>query len=361
MAEQEVMLMKGNEAIARAAIRCGADGFFGYPITPQSEIIETLSLEKPWETTGMVVLQAESEVASINMVYGGAGAGKKVFTSSSSPGVALMQEGITYMAGAEIPGVIVNVQRGGPGLGTIQPSQGDYNQATRGGGNGDYKVIVLAPASVQEMADFMPLAFDLAFKYRNPAMLLSDGVIGQMMEKVILPPFTPRRTEEEIKQQCPWATFGRTLGRQPNILTSLELSPVEMEKRNLHFQAKYKEITEKEVRYEMIDCDDADYIIVSFGSAARLGQKAIEIARAEGLKVGLFRPITLWPFPSKAIAELAKGKKGILVSEINAGQMVDDVRLAINGALPVEYFGRLGGIVPEPEEIVEALKDKIIK
>jgi 2-oxoglutarate ferredoxin oxidoreductase subunit alpha len=255
----------------------------------------------------------------------------------------------------------VNVQRGGPGLGTIQPSQGDYNQATRGGGNGDYKVIVLAPASVQEMADFMPLAFDLAFKYRNPAMLLSDGVIGQMMEKVILPPFTPRRTEEEIKQQCPWATFGRTLGRQPNILTSLELSPVEMEKRNLHFQAKYKEITEKEVRYEMIDCDDADYIIVSFGSAARLGQKAIEIARAEGLKVGLFRPITLWPFPSKAIAELAKGKKGILVSEINAGQMVDDVRLAINGALPVEYFGRLGGIVPEPEEIVEALKDKIIK
>ncbi len=361
MAEQEVMLMKGNEAIARAAIRCGADGFFGYPITPQSEIIETLSLEKPWETTGMVVLQAESEVASINMVYGGAGAGKKVFTSSSSPGVALMQEGITYMAGAEIPGVIVNVQRGGPGLGTIQPSQGDYNQATRGGGNGDYKVIVLAPASVQEMADFMPLAFDLAFKYRNPAMLLSDGVIGQMMEKVILPPFTPRRTEEEIKQQCPWATFGRTLGRQPNILTSLELSPVEMEKRNLHFQAKYKEITEKEVRYEMIDCDDADYVIVSFGSAARLGQKAIEIARAEGLKVGLFRPITLWPFPSKAIAELAKGKKGILVSEINAGQMVDDVRLAINGALPVEYFGRLGGIVPEPEEIVEALKDKIIK
>jgi len=361
MANQEVTLMKGNEAIAHACIRCGADGFFGYPITPQSEIIETLALLKPWETSGMVVLQAESEVAAINMVYGGAGAGKKVFTSSSSPGVALMQEGITYMAGAEIPGVIVNVQRGGPGLGTIQPSQGDYNQATRGGGNGDYKVIVLAPASVQEMADFMPLAFDLAFKYRNPAMLLSDGVIGQMMEKVILPPFTPRRTEEEIKQQCPWATFGRTLGRQPNILTSLELSPVEMEKRNLHFQAKYKEITEKEVRYEMIDCDDADYVIVSFGSAARLGQKAIEIARAEGLKVGLFRPITLWPFPSKAIAELAKGKKGILVSEINAGQMVDDVRLAINGALPVEYFGRLGGIVPEPEEIVEALKDKIIK
>jgi 2-oxoglutarate ferredoxin oxidoreductase subunit alpha len=361
MAEQEVMLMKGNEAIARAAIRYGVDGFFGYPITPQSEIIETLSLEKPWETTGMVVLQAESEVASINMVYGGAGAGKRVFTSSSSPGVALMQEGITYMAGAELPGVIVNVQRGGPGLGTIQPSQGDYFQATRGGGNGDYNVIVLAPASVQEMADFMGLAFDLAFKYRNPAMLLSDGVIGQMMEKVVLPPYRPRRTEEEIRRECPWASIGRTSDRKPNVITSLELSPVVMEQRNLHFQAKYAEIREKEVRYESMQCEDADYIIVSFGSAARIGQKAIEIAREEGIKVGLFRPITLWPFPSKAIAEMAKGKKGILVSEINAGQMVQDVRLAINGELPVEYFGRLGGIVPEPEEIVEALRSLLIK
>lgn len=353
--------MKGNEAIARAAIRYGVDGFFGYPITPQSEIIETLSLEKPWETTGMVVLQAESEVASINMVYGGAGAGKRVFTSSSSPGVALMQEGITYMAGAELPGVIVNVQRGGPGLGTIQPSQGDYFQATRGGGNGDYNVIVLAPASVQEMADFMGLAFDLAFKYRNPAMLLSDGVIGQMMEKVVLPPYRPRRTEEEIRRECPWASIGRTPDRKPNVITSLELSPVVMEQRNLHFQAKYAEIREKEVRYESMQCEDADYIIVSFGSAARIGQKAIEIAREEGIKVGLFRPITLWPFPSKAIAEMAKGKKGILVSEINAGQMVQDVRLAINGELPVEYFGRLGGIVPEPEEIVEALRSLLIK
>lgn len=353
--------MKGNEAIARAAIRYGVDGFFGYPITPQSEIIETLSLEKPWETTGMVVLQAESEVASINMVYGGAGAGKRVFTSSSSPGVALMQEGITYMAGAELPGVIVNVQRGGPGLGTIQPSQGDYFQATRGGGNGDYNVIVLAPASVQEMADFMGLAFDLAFKYRNPAMLLSDGVIGQMMEKVVLPPYRPRRTEEEIRRECPWASIGRTSDRKPNVITSLELSPVVMEQRNLHFQAKYAEIREKEVRYESMQCEDADYIIVSFGSAARIGQKAIEIAREEGIKVGLFRPITLWPFPSKAIAEMAKGKKGILVSEINAGQMVQDVRLAINGELPVEYFGRLGGIVPEPEEIVEALRSLLIK
>ena len=360
MAEQEVTLMKGNEAIARAAIRCGVDGFFGYPITPQSEIIETLALDKPWETTGMVVLQAESEVAAINMVHGAAGAGKRAFTSSSSPGVALMQEGISFMAGSEIPGVVVNVQRGGPGLGTIQPSQSDYFQATKGGGNGDYNVIVLAPASVQEMADFVDLAFELAFKYRNPAMILSDGVIGQMMEKVVLPPYKPRRTEEEIRKECPWATMGRTRDRQPNILTSLELKPEAMEKHNLHLQEKYRKIEETEVRYETIDCDDAEYIIVAFGSAARIAQKAIELARAEGIKVGLFRPITLWPFPKNEIRQLACGKKGILVAEINAGQMVDDVRLAINGEERVEYFGRLGGIVPEPNEIVEALKNKLM-
>lgn len=361
MAEQEVVLMKGNEAIANAAIRCGADAFFGYPITPQSEIIETLALLKPWETTGMVVVQAESEVSSINMVYGGAGAGKRVLTTSSSPGIALMQEGISYMAGAEIPGVIVNVQRGGPGLGTIQPSQSDYFQATRGGGNGDYNVIVLAPNSVQEMADFVDLAFELAFKYRNPVMILSDGVIGQMMEKVVLPPFKPRRTEEEVRKECPWATMGRTKDRDPNILTSLELKPEVMELRNIHLQEKYQTIRDNEVRYEAQQCDDADYIIVSFGSAARIGEKAVELARAEGIKVGLFRPITLWPFPSKEIAAAAKGKKGILVSEINAGQMIQDVKLAVNGALPVEHFGRLGGIVPDPEEIVNVLKDKLMR
>ena len=360
MAEQEVTLMKGNEAIARAAIRCGVDGFFGYPITPQSEIIETLSLDKPWETTGMVVLQAESEVAAINMVHGAAGAGKRAFTTSSSPGVALMQEGITYMAGAEIPGVIVNVQRGGPGLGTIQPSQSDYFQATRGGGNGDYNVIVIAPSSVQEMADFVELAFDLAFKYRNPAMILSDGVIGQMMERVVLPPYKPRRTEEEIRKECPWATMGRTKDRQPNIHTSLSLYPEVMEKHNIHLQEKYQQIKDNEVRYELQQCDDADYIIVAFGSAARLAQKAIDMARAEGVKVGLLRPITLWPFPSKAISEVAEGKKGILVTEMNAGQMIQDVRLAINGALPVEHFGRMGGMVPEPIEIVNALKEKLM-
>ena len=299
MAEQEVVLMKGNEAIAHAAIRCGCDGYFGYPITPQSEVLETLALEKPWETTGMVVLQAESELASINMVYGGGASGKRCMTSSSSPGVALMQEGIAYMAGAEIPGLIVNVQRGGPGLGTIQPSQSDYFQATRGGGNGDYNVIVLAPASVQEMADFVDLAFELAFKYRNPAMILSDGIIGQMMEKLVLPPFKPRRTEAQIQEECPWATNGRKKERQPNILTSLELDSAIMEKKNLHLQAKYKEIKEKEVRFETLMCEDAEYLIVAFGSAARIGLKVIEMCREEGIKAGLLRPITLWPFPSE--------------------------------------------------------------
>ena len=352
--------MKGNEAIAHAAIRCGADGYFGYPITPQSEVLETLAKLKPWETTGMVVLQAESEVASINMIYGGAGAGKRVFTSSSSPGIALMQEGIAYMAGAELPGVFVNVQRGGPGLGTIQPSQIDYLQATRGGGNGDYNVIVLAPNSVQEMADFMDLAFTLAFRYRNPAMILSDGVIGQMMEKVVLPEQKPRRTEEEVIRECPWASTGRTRDRKPNIITSLELMPEAMEQRNLHLQEKYRTIKEREVRYETIELDDADIMIVAFGSAARIAEKAIELAREEGIKAGLFRPITLWPFPEKQIAEAAHGKRGVLVAEINAGQMIQDVRLSVNGEEPVEHFGRLGGIVPEPEEIVKAIKEKLL-
>ena len=360
MAEKEVMLMKGNEAIAHAAIRCGADGYFGYPITPQSEVLETLAKLKPWETTGMVVLQAESEVASINMIYGGAGAGKRVFTSSSSPGIALMQEGIAYMAGAELPGVFVNVQRGGPGLGTIQPSQSDYLQATRGGGNGDYNVIVLAPNSVQEMADFMDLAFTLAFRYRNPAMILSDGVIGQMMEKVVLPEQKPRRTEEEVIRECPWASTGRTRDRKPNIITSLELMPEAMEQRNLHLQEKYRTIKEREVRYETIELDDADIMIVAFGSASRIAEKAIELAREEGIKAGLFRPITLWPFPEKQIAKAAHGKRGVLVAEINAGQMIQDVRLSVNGEEPVEHFGRLGGIVPEPEEIVKAIKEKLL-
>ena len=354
---EEIVLMKGNEAIAHAAIRCGCDGYFGYPITPQSEILETLAVEKPWETTGMVVLQAESEVASINMIYGGGGSGKRVMTSSSSPGVALMQEGIAYMAGAEIPGLIVNVQRGGPGLGTIQPSQGDYFQATRGGGNGDYYVLVLAPSTVQEMADFVDLSFQLAFKYRIPAMILSDGVVGQVMEKVVLPPFKPRRTEEEILRECPWATTGRKGGRPINVITSLELRPEAMERHNLHLQEKYRTIREHEVRYEEHLVDDADYLIVAFGSAARIAQKAISELRGEGIKVGLLRPITLWPFPTKRIEELSRQVKGILTFEINAGQMVEDVRLAVEGRTPVTHYGKMGGIVPTPDELIDRLKE----
>ena len=356
MAQQDILLMKGNEAIAHAAIRCGCDGYFGYPITPQSEVLETLAAEKPWETTGMVVLQAESEVASINMLYGGGGAGKRVMTSSSSPGVALMQEGITYLAGAEIPALIVNVQRGGPGLGTIQPSQGDYFQATRGGGNGDYQVIVLAPASVQEMADFVDTAFELAFRYRIPTMMLADGIIGQMMEKVVLPPFKKRRTEEEIRRDCPWASIGRTPDRQRNVITSLELRPEAMERHNLHLQEKYRAIEEAEVRLEELQTADADYLIVAFGSAARIAQKSIDLLRAEGIRVGLLRPITLWPFPTKRIEQLASQVKGILSFEINAGQMVQDVRLAVEGRTPVAHYGKMGGIVPTPDEVVTALK-----
>ncbi len=354
--KEEVKLMKGNEAIAHAAIRYGADGYFGYPITPQSEVLETLEAEMPWETTGMVVLQAESEVASINMVYGGAAAGKAVMTSSSSPGVSLMQEGISYLAASELPALIVNVMRGGPGLGTIQPSQADYFQATKGGGHGDYHLIVLAPSTVQEMADFVGLGFDLAFKYRTPSMILADGVVGQMMEKVVLPPQRPRRTDEELAAQCPWAVTGRPASRKPNIITSLELDSAIMEKNNERFQATYRRIEENEVRYEARHTDDAEYLIVAFGSVARICQKAIDDARAKGIKVGLIRPITLWPFPYKEIASVAKHTKGVLCVELNAGQMIEDVRLAVGDGVPVRHFGRMGGIVPNPQEVLDALE-----
>ncbi len=356
---QEVMLLKGNEAIAHAAVRIGADGYFGYPITPQSEILETLSMLKPWETTGMVVLQAESELAAINMVYGGAASGKMVMTSSSSVGVSLKQEGISYIACAELPCLVVNVMRGGPGLGTIQPSQGDYFQATRGGGNGDYRLIVLAPSSVQEMADFTELAFRLAFKYRNPAMILADGAVGQMMEKVVLPEQRPRRTDEEVIASCPWATTGRKKDRKPNIITSLELDPSIMEHRNEAMQRKYAVIEKEETRCEKLYTEDAELLIVSFGSCARIVEKAVELLREEGMKVGLLRPITLWPFPSKDIRELVDGKvKGILCVELNAGQMIEDVRLAVEGKVPTEHFGRMGGMTPDPDEVVNALKEK---
>lgn len=358
---EEIKLLKGNEAIAHAAIRYGVDGYFGYPITPQSEILETLMAEMPWEKTGMVVLQAESELAAINMVYGGAASGKKVMTSSSSPGVSLKQEGISYLAGCELPCLIVNVMRGGPGLGTIQPSQADYFQAVKGGGHGDYRLIALAPSSVQEMADFVGLGFDLAFKYNNPAIILADGIIGQMMEKVVLPPYHPRRTEEEIIAQCPWAVRGRKGGRKPNIITSLELDPAKMENNNLRFQAKYHRIEENEVRYETFHCEDAEYLLIAFGSSARICQKTVENARAEGIKLGLLRPITLWPFPTKIIAAYANQVKGMLSVELNAGQMVEDIRLAVNGKVKVEHFGRLGGIVFTPDEVLEALKNKILQ
>jgi 2-oxoglutarate ferredoxin oxidoreductase subunit alpha len=360
----ELRLMKGNEVIAEAAIRCGCDGYFGYPITPQSEIMETLMAREPWNDTGMVVLQAESELASINMVYGAAGTGKKVMTSSSSPGISLMAEGISYLAGAELPCLIVNVQRGGPGLGTIQPSQADYFQSTKGGGHGDYHLLVLAPASVQEMYDFVGLAFELAFKYRNPTMILADGAIGQMMEKVELGDYKPRFTEPEIEARFgSWATIGKSKGRERNIITSLELNSEKMEENNIRFQKKYRKMEEEEVRYELFRCEDAEYILIAFGSASRICQKSVELARAKGLKVGLLRPVTLYPFPKEPVATLARQAKGILTVEINAGQMIEDVKLALfdrGMSVPVEYYGRMGGIVPTPGEVVDALQKKLI-
>jgi 2-oxoglutarate/2-oxoacid ferredoxin oxidoreductase subunit alpha len=353
--EKELRLMKGNEAVAEAAIRAGADGYFGYPITPQSEILEYLMEANPIETTGMVVLQAESEIAAINMVYGGAACGKRVLTSSSSPGISLKQEGITYIAGAELPCLIVNVVRGGPGLGTIQPAQSDYFQATKGGGHGDYHLIVLAPASVQEMADFVDLSFELAFKYRNPVMMLSDGAIGQMMEKVYLSP-----QKERSKVVPEWATTGKPPTRKRNIITSLELDPAAQEAFNQKLMDKYNRIRENEVRYEEFQCKDAEYLFVAYGTSARICQKSVQLARQQGIKVGLLRPITLYPFPTLQINQLAEKVKGILSVEMSAGQMVEDVLLSVNGKIPVHHFGRMGGMVPTPEEVVENLKSKLI-
>jgi 2-oxoglutarate ferredoxin oxidoreductase subunit alpha len=356
---KELKLMKGNEAIAEAAIRAGADGYFGYPITPQSEVLEYLMTEKPYERTGMVVLQAESEVAAINMCYGGAAAGKKVMTSSSSPGISLKQEGLSYMAGAELPCLVLNVVRGGPGLGTIQPSQSDYFQSVKGGGHGDYRLIVLAPASVQEMYDFVQLGYDLSFKYRTPALILSDGVIGQMMEKVILSDQKPRWTEAEIIKNTPWATTGKTPDRERNIITSLDLDSGKQELHNIKLQKKYAKMIE-DVRFEKIQCDDAEYLFVAFGSSSRICQKAVDIARAEGIKVGLLRPITLYPFPSEVLKQLAGQVKGMLSIEMNAGQMIEDIKLAVEFKTKVEYYGRMGGIIPTPSEVVNALKQKLI-
>jgi 2-oxoglutarate ferredoxin oxidoreductase subunit alpha len=345
--------MKGNEAIAEAAIRAGCQGYFGYPITPQSEILEYLADEG--RKRGMIVLQAESEIASINMVYGAAGAGARAMTSSSSPGISLMQEGISYIACAQLPCLIVNVNRGGPGLGTIQPSQGDYFQSTKGGGHGDYRLIVLAPASVQEMADFVYDAFDLADKYRNPVLILADGALGQMMEKVEFRQYNPA---DHIPPK-PWATVGKPNSRERNIHTSLHIQSEKMEQINLALQAKYKTITQNEIRFESIRTEDADYIVVAYGLAARVAHRAVEIAREKGIRAGLLRPITLWPYPYAVIRELAKRTMGMLVVEMNAGQMVEDVRLGVEGQVPVEFYGRMGGIIPSPDEVVLALEKMI--
>jgi 2-oxoglutarate ferredoxin oxidoreductase subunit alpha len=359
--KKELRLMKGNEAFAEAAIRAGADGYFGYPITPQSEVMEYLTAEKPHERTGMVVLQAESEVASINMLYGGASCGKKVMTSSSSPGISLMQEGISYMAGAELPCVLLNVVRGGPGLGTIQPSQSDYFQSTKGGGHGDYRMIVLAPSSVQEMYDFVELGYKLAFKYRTPIMVQSDGAIGQMMERVEIGEQKERFSEADIIKNYPWATTGKTPDRERNIITSLDLDPSRHEKHNIELQKKYRKIEASEVRYEEIQCDDAEYLFVAYGTSARICLKSIQLCREKGIKVGLLRPITLYPFPKDIIYEMADQVKGILSVEMSAGQMIEDIMLAVKGKVPVAHYGRMGGIIHSPIEVAEVLEEKFIK
>ncbi len=348
--KSETRLMKGNEALAEAAFRAGMDAYFGYPITPQSEVLEYLAEQAP-KHPGVVILQAESELAAINMVYGAGGAGARVMISSSSPGISLMQEGLSYMTSAQIPALIVNVQRGGPGLGTIQPSQGDYFQAVKGGGHGDYHLIVLAPASVQEMVSFVFDAFRLTEQYRNPAMILADGALGQMMEKVTLPPAGSLPKADTSS----WASTGKRHGRERNIITSLFIQPERMEQINLILQAKYRQL-EKEVRWEEMQTEDADIVLVAFGLTSRICQKTMELAREKGLKVGLFRPITLYPFPTAAIAKLAERVDAFLTVELNAGQMVEDVELAVKGKRPVFFHGRMGGMIPSPEEVLEKVE-----
>ena len=348
---KETLLMKGNEALAEAAIRAGCDAYFGYPITPQSEVLEYLTREMPKHNR--VVVQAESELASINMVYGAAGAGFRAMTSSSSPGISLMQEGISYIACAELPCLLVNVNRAGPGLGTIQPGQCDYFQAVKGGGHGDYRMIVLAPASVQEMADHVFLGFDLADQYRNPVMILSDGAIGQMMEKVTFRDYSKPAIEKN------WATTGKPKTRERNYITSLFIKPERMEEQNLKLQAKYREIEANEIRYETFQTEEMEYLVVAYGLSARICQKTIILAREKGLKVGLLRPVTLFPYPHQAIGKWAEKVKAVLTVELNAGQMVEDVRLAVNGRVPVKHYGRTGGMIPSPEEVLAALEQFI--
>ena len=343
----EKVLMKGNEAIAEAAIRAGCRHYFGYPITPQTELAAYMAKRMP--KIGGVFLQAESEIAAINMVYGVSSTGKRVMTSSSSPGVSLKQEGISYIAGADLPALIVNVQRGGPGLGGIQPSQSDYFQATKGGGHGDYHLIVLTPSSVQEMADLTSLAFDLADKYRMPAMLLADGTMGQMMEPVVLP-------EEHVNvTEKPWAVTGTGMKRKHNIVNSLFLVPEELEKYNFERYQRYAEVEKNEVRYEEYMTDDAEYCLVAFGIAARVSKKAVQELRAQGIKAGLVRPITVWPFPKEPISRLARQVKAFISVELSMGQMIEDIELAENCLRPVCLCNRAGGMIPTVEQIVRTV------
>ena len=344
----ERILMKGNEAIAEAAIKAGCRHYFGYPITPQTEIAAYMAKKMP--KIGGVFLQAESEVASINMVYGAAAAGMRVMTSSSSPGISLKAEGLSYIAGSDVPALVVNVQRGGPGLGGIQPSQSDYFQATRGLGHGDFHLIVMAPASVQEMADMTAKCFDLSDKYRVPAMILADGTLGQMMEPVVLPEPT------EYKPNKPWAVTGTKGERKHNIINSLYLKPEELEKTNFERFERYKAIEENEALWEEYMMDDAEICIAAFGIAARVAKNAIMAARAEGIKVGMIRPITLWPFPKKPFKAAADKCKAFISVELSMGQMIEDVQLATECKVPVSLCNRAGGMIPSPEEVLEAIK-----
>ena len=343
------ILMKGNEAIAEAAIRSGCRHYFGYPITPQTEIAAYMAKKMP--KIGGVFLQAESEIASINMVYGASAAGLRVMTSSSSPGISLKAEGLSYIAGSDVPALVVNVQRGGPGLGGIQPSQSDYFQATKGGGHGDYKMIVLAPASVQEMASLTSLGFDLADKYLVTSMILADGTIGQMMEPITFEDDEPKTYDK------PWALTGTEGKRKHNVVNSLYLKPDELEKKNFERFEKYKVIEENEVRYEEFMTKDAEICVVAFGIAARVAKNAVKAAREAGIKVGLLRPITLWPFPSKALAKIAEHAKAFISVELSMGQMIEDVRLATGCKRPVYLANRAGGMIPSPEEVLEAIKN----
>lgn len=342
------VLMKGNEALGEAAIRAGCRFFFGYPITPQSELPHYLAKRLP--EVGGVFLQAESEVAAINMVYGASGTGARVMTSSSSPGISLKMEGISYIAGAELPCVIVNMQRGGPGLGSIQPGQADYFQAVKGGGHGDYRLLVLAPASIQEMVDLMGLAFNLADKYRNPVMILGDGTLGQMMEPVEFPEMTDLGTLPEK----PWATTGAK-GREPNIINSLYLNPVELEEHNWKLQAKYDKMAAEETRAESYFTEDAEIVLVGYGSSARVAKAAVDQARKQGIKAGMFRPITLFPFPKSEIQAACRQAKTVLTVEMSMGQLVEDVRYNLEFKVPVHLYGRAGGMVPTTRAVLEKI------